>query len=157
MKLIWTASAHRYCAIEDVEPLDDFGALPARSILLLERNQSTVGANAGIPTRIVQQHQRKYAKRLGLCRQQRDEQSREANCFAAQIGAKERFPSARGVALVKDEIDGSEHTGEAIGKLFARRHDIGNARFRNLLLRTHEALRSSRLGLEKSSGDLARR
>ena len=69
LKLIWPPSTQRDSALENVEPLDYFGAIPMRPILLFERNQGPVGTNARIATCIVQQHQRKYAERLGLGRQ----------------------------------------------------------------------------------------
>ena len=67
----------------------DLFAVPQRPILLLEQQQLAIARLARRPTRVVQQHQREQAGRLGL-REQLDEQAAEPNRLGAQVVTRER-------------------------------------------------------------------
>ena len=84
-------------------------------------------------TRVVEQHQREQALRVGF-RQQLNEQTAESNRLARQIVSRHPLTGGGRVALVEHEIDDPEHGLEPLRQLRAGRHFVRNARVANLCL-----------------------
>ena len=61
----------------------DLLPIPRAAILPLQRDQSAVGIDTSVTTRIVQEHQREQTGSLCVLRIQLAQQTREADCFGA--------------------------------------------------------------------------
>ena len=88
-------------------------AVPERAVLVLEQHEVAVRRGARRAARLVQQHQREQAHRLGLG-QQLDEQAPEADRLAREVGARQRLARGRRVALVEHEVDDAQHRVEPL-------------------------------------------
>ena len=63
--------------------------VPPRAVLLLERDQVAGGVDAGRAARVVQQHQREQAERLGLVGHELGERATETDGLGRELGADE--------------------------------------------------------------------
>jgi hypothetical protein len=98
---------------------------------------------------VVHQHQRQQSVHLGLVGHQLGERAPEPDRLGREV-------SAAAVPLVEDQVDDSEHRGEAVGEQMSRRHAKGNPGGLDLSLRADESLGHGRLGDEEGAGDLLR-
>ncbi len=126
--------------------LVDLLGVPQRPVLIGEQHQIPV-AKPGLATRVVQQHHRQQAVRLGLIGQQLDQGVTEPQ----RLG---RHVAATPVALVEDQIDDREHGSESIGQQVIGRHPEGNAGGLDLALGAYEPLRHGRFRHQERPGDL---
>ena len=84
----------------------------ARAVLVGEQHELAV-TEPGLATRVVEQHHREQAVRLGLVGHQLDERPAEPQRLRREVG-----PAA--VALVEDEVHDGEHGGEPVGEQVRR-------------------------------------
>jgi hypothetical protein len=130
-------------------------AVPRRAVLLLQRDERAVCRDAGVAPRVLQQHQCQQSEHLRLVRHQLREQPAEAQRLVTDIAAHERLPTTRGVALVEDEIDDTQHRRQPVRELCVRGHPERDARVANLAAGAHQPLRHRRLRHEEGAGHLA--
>ena len=138
------AARARSAAAASARPSVDLRAIPARAVLVLEQHELAVRRRARLAARVVEQHQREEAARLGRAGQQLGEQAPEADRLAREVGAHERVALRRRVALVEDEVDDRHHRVEPLGQQLGRRHLVGDAGLGDLALRAHQPLREGR-------------
>ena len=143
-------------AVELGAALGQRGGVPARAVLVGQRDVAPVAADAGVAARVVDEHERQQAGGLGVVGHQLGEQAPEADRLRAQLGAHEAVAGAGGVALVEDEVDDGEHAGQAIGHLGVAGDAVGDPGRRDLALGAHQALGHRRLGHEEGARDLRR-
>ena len=127
------------------------------SVLVGEEDELSVGADARVAPRVLQQQQREQPEGLRLVRHQDAEELREADRLGAEIAADERVAGRGGVALVEDEVEHPEHVGHAVGEEVVGRHAERDARLAEPPLRADEPLRERRLRDEERARDLRRR
>ena len=145
-----------YTTREDIETLLFERGVVGGLAAVTDKIDNYPGFPDGIEGLTLADDLRKQAERFGLIRQELREQARKADRFAAQVRSHERGAFGRGIAFVEDEVNGREHSGEPVGKLFLGGHDVGNARFGNFFPGTHQALCRRRFGLKEGASDLAR-
>ena len=132
--------------------------VPARAVLVGERDVAAGGVGARRAARVVEQHEREQAGGLGVVGHELRASSRPRRIASSHRSARTRRVARRGgVALVEDEVDDGEHAGEAVGQLVVGRHAVGDAGVGDLALGAHEALGHRRLGDEERARDLGRR
>ena len=76
------------------EALVDLRAVPARAVLILEQHELAVRRRARLAARVVEQHQREQAARLGRAGKLLGEQAPEADRLLREIRAHERVAAA---------------------------------------------------------------
>ena len=134
---------------QDDGALRDLGLVPERAVLLVQGDQVAVRADPGRAARIVQQHQREHAVRLGLVWHQHRQHPGQADRLPGQPGLL-RLP----VPLIEEQVQDVEHGGKAFGQQVRRRHAERDARVRDLLLGPEQALAHGRFRHEERAGDL---
>ena len=95
-------------------PLLDRAAVPERSILLGERDQGAVVADASRPAGVGQEHQREQTGDFAVVGQEAPQLARQPDRLRAQLDPLERRTRARGVALVEDQVQDVEHGAEPV-------------------------------------------
>ena len=90
LHLVWPGSAGGQRVLGQSPALGDPVLVPARSILRIEQDQGAVGVGAGLPPRIVQQHERQEPGRLGFVGEQRDDEACQPDRLGTQFAADER-------------------------------------------------------------------
>src|SRR3989454_999642 len=143
-------AARRQGAFDERAAFRDQLAAPELAVLVLEQHQVAGGGAARRAARLLQEHQRQEADRLGL-RQEVHQQAAEADRFAREIGAGQRVTGGSRVAFVENQVDGAQHRVEPLRQLLRPGHLIGNARIADLVLRPHDALRERRRRREKGA------
>ena len=129
--------------------------VPARAVLVVERDRIAGGVGPCVATGVGEQQQREQAERLGVVGHQRREQAGQADRLVAQSRARTSSVAVgRRVALVEDQVDDVQHAREALGQLVVGRHAVGDAGGDDLALRPHEPLVHRRLGGEERPGEL---
>ena len=93
-----------------------------RSILLGERDQGAVVADAGRPAGVGQEHQREQTGDLAVVGQEAPQLARQPDPLRAQLDPLERRTRARGVALVEDQVQDVEHGAEPVMPFRGRGH-----------------------------------
>ena len=157
LQLVRTALAQPERRIELRQTLRDRLGVPAAAVLLFERHQRTVSRDTRRAACVVQQHQGEQAARFRLLGHQFDDEARQANRLGAQIRAHQSVVLGGRIAFVEHQVDHAEHGGQALRQQLLGGHFIGNARFEDLFLYAHQALRGGRFGLEEGTRDFARR
>ena len=109
----------------EVLALGDQSAIPQAAVLVGQQHQRAVGGDTSGPSRLTEQQQREQADRLALVGHQLDEHPSETDRLDTEIGADERVPTGRCVALVEHEVDDGEHGVEPIGKLGVVGYPVG--------------------------------
>ena len=137
-------------------PSASASGVPARAVLVGQRDVAPVAADAGVAARVVDEHQRQQAGGLGVVGHQLREQAPEADRLRAQLVAHEAVAGAGRVALVEDEVDDGEHAGQAIGHLGVAGDAVGDLGRSDLALGAHQALGHRRLGHQEGARDLGR-
>jgi hypothetical protein len=148
--------AHAVRPPKDAVALGDAVAVPQGAVLVLEQDQAPVGGDPREAPRIVEEHQREQAQRLGLVRHQDGEQLREADRLLAEISADEPPGRRPDVALVEDEVEHGEDRIQPLGQEVLRRDAEGDASVADLALRADEALAHGGFRYEEGTGDLGR-
>ncbi len=146
LQQIGPVAAQRERTIERRAPGRDLRAVPQRAVLIGEQHDLAV-AHARGAARVVQQHQREQTEHLGLVGHQLGERGAEADRFGAERAAPV-------VALVEDQVEHSEHGGEAVGQQVRGRHAERDPRVADLALGAHQALGHRRLGYQERPRDL---
>src|SRR5437867_2047775 len=135
-------------------PRVDLRAVPARSVLVFEQHEVSRSVQARLAPRVVQQHEREQALRLGVSRQQLDEHAPELDRLLAELVPHESRAGGGRVALVEHEIDHHHHRLEPVGERIVGRHLVGDAGGADLALGSHEPLRHGRHGHQEGARDL---
>ncbi len=133
-----------HCAGSEREAIGDLAPIPLRAVLLVEQHQLAVGTGTRGAPRIVEQHQRQQATRLGFSGQKLAQQTAERDGFAAEVGAYQNGPGGGGVALVEDEVDHRHDRIEPRRELRGFRHLVRDTGIADLAFGTHQALRHRR-------------
>ena len=154
LQLVGPRAAQAQRAVELGAALGQRAGVPARAVLVGQRDVAPVAADAGVAARVVDEHERQQAGGLGVVGHQLGEQAPEADRLRAQLGAHQAVAGAGRVALVEDEVDDGEDAGEAIGDLGVVGDAVGDPRRRDLALGAHQALGHRRLGHEEGARDL---
>jgi hypothetical protein len=87
LNLKWADRPSRQRATQQRLALRNGRAIPAGSILFVQRNQLATRAGARVATRVGVQHEREQACHLGLIGQETGEHARHANRLIRQIDA----------------------------------------------------------------------
>ena len=116
LELVRAGSAHRLGAAEDAQPLVDRRHVPERTILVGEQHELAVGAEAGVPPRVLEEQQREEAECLRLVGHENADELREADRLRAELAAHESLAGARGIALVEDEVQHPQNVRDALGQ-----------------------------------------
>jgi hypothetical protein len=96
--------AARHRVGHELHAFRDGFLVPERTMLLVERDDLAARSRPRRAPRIREEHEREEAAHLAAVREELVRRAREADRFAREIQALVRFPRARGVALVEDEI-----------------------------------------------------
>ena len=91
LRLVEPGTVAAKAGADQPTPLSDEVAVPAGAILLCEQHERPIRRAAGGAARGRQEHQREEAEDLWLVRQERGEETAEANRLAAQVFALERL------------------------------------------------------------------
>ena len=99
--------------VDQRQPLADHLGVPARPVLIVEKDDLACRIDARCDARILKQHQRQQPHDLGLGRKDAQEQPAESDRLLAQH--RRRLPRfrTRRIALVKDEVDHRRHRTDA--------------------------------------------
>ncbi len=136
--------------------LVDLGPVPQGTVLVLERDQVARRVQAGAPARVMEQHQRQQAGRLGLVGHEAAQRAGEPDRLVAQLGADEVGAPGGRVPLVEQQIQHREDPAGALGQQMRGRDPIRDARAGDLALGAHEPLGHRRLRHQERPGDLRR-
>lgn len=136
-------------------PLSDEGAVPRASVLFVERHELARGGHASRAAGIGEEHQCEQSGDLALIGEVRAKQAAEADRLIGELGAHRVAVSGPEVALVVDQVDHCQHSGEPLVQVGRRRHAEGDPRCSDLRLRAGDPLRHRGLGHQEGSGDLA--
>ena len=103
--------------VDELAPLGDPRAVPARPVLVLEQHQLAVVADPRVAARVVQEHQRQQPGRLRRVGEERDHDPGQADRLGAQLAPdRGNRPTGRRVALVEDEVEDVQHAVEPLGE-----------------------------------------
>ena len=116
---------------------------PTGPVLVLEQNEFAGRIDSRLTARVLQEHERQEAHRLGLAGTAATRRA-SARSLRRRAHTDERSFGG-GVSLVEDQIEHGQHAVEALREELARRDSIGDARVPDLLLRSHETLLNRRL------------
>ena len=142
---------------QPLQPACDAAAVPAGTVLFVERHQRAGRVDARRPPRIMQQH--KCCQRVGfrLGRHQGAQFAGQSHALVAQFVADRRRTRRGPVALGEHRVDAREHVRRALREQLGRRHAQRNVRAANLLLGAGDALTHRGLALQQCAGDLGDR
>ena len=104
----------------------------------------------------MQEHQREESTDLGIIGEAGVHEPREPDRLGAQIVAREVVTRRRGVALVEDQVEAREHSGEPFLEQPRGWDAERNTCFEDLALGAHDALRQCRLAHHERPGQLGR-
>jgi hypothetical protein len=104
LKLVRAHRALRQRRRDERHALVDLGAVPALTILFLERDELVVRPRAGGAPRVREQHQRHEARDLRIVRQLVLQEPAEPDGFVGQLDAMHFGAAAARIALVEDEV-----------------------------------------------------
>jgi hypothetical protein len=131
--------------------------IPARAILLVERNQFATRSGARRAAGVGQEHQREQAGNVAVAGQELVHLARQTDRLVRQVAALQLGPRTRRVAFVEDEIQHVQHRAQSLRALIGVRHAKRHARCLDALLCPTDALPDGRLRHEKRLRDLGRR
>ena len=89
LQLVGPGAAQAQGAVELGAALGQRAGVPARAVLVGQRDVAPVAADAGVAARVVDEHERQQAGGLGVVGHQLREQAPEADRLGAQLGAHE--------------------------------------------------------------------
>ena len=118
---------------------------------------SPLGSDAGLTSGVVEEHERQQTDRLGFVGEQRHHDPGQPDRLDRELAPDEGVPRGRGVALVEDQVEDLQDTGEPLGEELEIRHAVGDPGVADLALGADEALREGRLRDEEGARDLRRR
>jgi len=133
--------------------LRDLPLIPARAVLVLQQHELARGGGPRHAPRLVEQHQGQQADHLRL-RQQRHQQTAQADRLAREVGPRQRLPRGGRVPLVEHQVDHLEHGLQPFRQLGLGRHPVGDARVADLGLGAHDPLRHGGGGEEEGARHL---
>jgi hypothetical protein len=133
--LVASASRARLRLGQGGQAVGDEQPVPARAILLEQRDRRAARAGPGGDAGRLDLHQRDQPVRLRLCRCQRREHPAQAHRLVAQLRPIPGLPRRRRVALVEDQVHDLEDGAEPVGQLRADRYLELDLRVREGLLR----------------------
>ena len=128
-----------------------------RPVLLRERHQRAVGADAGGTARVREQHEREQSRDLTVVGQQLPHGAGESDGFAGELRALEFGPGGRRVALVEDQVQHVQHDTQPLGAFGLGRQGERDITGLDRLLGPADALRHRRLRHQEGGGDLCGR
>ena len=108
-------------AAHERDALGDQRAVPARPVLLVERDERAVGARAFGATRVGEQHEREQAGDLAVVGEQRVQHAGEPDRLGGEVGALQVVARRGRVALVEDEVEHLQHDAQPLGALVVGR------------------------------------
>ncbi len=97
-----------------MEALGDQALVPARAILIFEQDQIPGFVDARGKARGLKRHHGYQRVHAGSCDGRSRQQTPQAQGFEAQVAANQVLAFMRGVAFVKDEVDGFERGVEPL-------------------------------------------
>ena len=109
LDLVRPGPAHPQRAIQERLALVDLGAVPAAAVLVLEEHELAVRPGPRVAPRVVQEHQREQAERLGLVGHELGEDARQPDRLGRELAPDERLAGRRAVALVEDQVEDPQH------------------------------------------------
>jgi hypothetical protein len=156
LQLVRAGTAERQAAAHERPALLQERGIPARAVLLGERDEVAGRSRARGPSRVREQHEGEEAEDLGLARQEAVEHAPEADGLRAEVRADEPGPGRGRVALVEDEVDHGEHRAQARREVARVRHPVRDPGVADLALRARQALAHRRLGHAERARDVGR-
>ena len=102
--------------VEQLDSLVDRVPVPARAVLLLERDEVAVFVDTTRAARVVEEHEREQRQRLGLVRHELRQGTGEANGFVREALTHEVGARARGVALVEEQVQDRQYRPGSLGE-----------------------------------------
>src|SRR5262249_53008647 len=85
--------------------LVDLGAIPARTVLVLEQNELAGRPGPSLAPGVVEEHEREKPERLWFVGHQLDEDAPEPDRLGRQLAPHERVAGGGAVALVEDQVE----------------------------------------------------
>jgi len=135
--------------------LCDEGSIPARAILIGEREEVPVAVQPGVEARGVQAHQGHEGARLGVSRRNAlDDQRAQAHRLQAHVAANRVLGEGCTVTLVEHQVQHGEHRLRPGRQLTAGRHLEGNAGLAEALARPVQTLLHGRLFRQQTARHL---
>ena len=107
-----------------------------------------------VPARVMKQHQRENAGRLGLVGHEAHQHARQADRLVAELAPHQRVGARGEVALVEDQIERGQDRAQPLGQVGVRRDRVGDAGPADLALRADEPLRHGGLRHEECARHL---
>src|SRR5215217_5562506 len=156
LHLIGTRPPQLHRRIDHCEPLVDHLLVPASAVLIFQQHQIALFIHAGMASRVLQQHQRKQAHRLGFSWHQPVYDAYQPDSFLTELGTKQ-LPLCRGVSLVEHQIQDREYAAQPFGQELTWWYAIWDARSFDLALGSNQTLLDRRLGEQKRPSDLSGR
>jgi hypothetical protein len=135
----------------------DPARVPARAVLILERDEVAGRVHACGSPRVGEQQQREQPERFGLVGHELREQPGEADRLLAQVAPHRQLPARGAVALGVEEVDHAQDTGEALGEQLVRRHAERDRGVGDLAARAGQAPFHGLLAGQERTGDLRHR
>ena len=143
-----------HSCIDQPEPVVDHFLVPASAVLILQQHQLAVLVHPSMAAGVLEQHQREQTHGLGFPRHEPIHDACQPDRLLAKLDAQQ-LPLGRGVALVKHQVQDAEHTAQAFGQEFLRRHSVWDPCVPDLALRPDQTLLYCMLSEQECASDLA--
>ena len=105
LQRVRTESAAANDRVEERHALGDLRAVPARPVLLLERDDVALGVEPRAGAGVGEQQEREETPGLARRGEEADQETREPDRLGAEVGADRRVALGGGVALGEDQVD----------------------------------------------------
>lgn len=138
-------------------PLRDELPVPDRAVLIRQRHQRVGARHPGRASGVRQQHQRQQPRDLPVVGQQRPQHAAQPDRLVGQIDPYRGRARSGQVALVEDQIDDRQDSGQAPGQIVGGRHPVGHVVRSDLGLGAGQPPGHRGLGHQEGLGDLGHR
>ena len=142
-------------SLDEPDALADPDLVPERPILLGQRHEGAVAADARRPSGVAEQHQRQQAGHLAGVGQMAVQLAGQPDGLVRQGHVVQPGPGRAGVALGEDQVEDLSRRRDPVGQLFGRRHGEAGVDLPEPGLGAADALRHRRLRHQERPGDLA--
>ena len=157
LQRIGAVAPESFGAGQRVKASADQQLVPACAVLLGQRYEGAVRADARRQARCLDFHQGQQAEHLGILGHQPRQHAAQPLRLQAQA-RPDKVVARRGrVAFVEDQVDDFQHRGEPHRAPGAARHLEAGSGLPDRLLRADDALGNCRLARQEGTGDLVRR
>ena len=154
LHLVGPRAALAQSGVQQPASLDDASVVPARSVLVLERDQVTRAVNPSRPPGVMEEHERENPERLGFVRHELTQQTAQPHGLVAKITPDHSRPARGAVSLVEQQVQHPEYTHRPLREELARRHPIGNPGIPDLVFGPHQPFGHGLLRHQEGAGDL---